>query len=133
MSYTLYYKLSVVRTSMMNVIGNMYIDGKPRNLPQTLADVAEELFEGDEFLDGLDDLTNNELIDLGFNEIVLNLEDGFMWLFPAWLAPFIPKGTELETVDGKSVIVGIDPLSIYADHWLNVGIRLDNPVWDDVE
>lgn len=121
----LYKNLSIVRTSIMNVISHSYFDGKPRNVGLILQDAAEELSD-DMFMDDIMELSMDELLDLGFDFVedeCMDQPGGNLMLFPVWLLPFIPNGTVLEAVDGAHLEVGLDTISPYADHWLNVGFR----------
>ena len=116
----LYENLKLVHVSMMNVIGHMYLDGKPRNVVKLIQDVGSE-FAYDTFMEELLSLPQEQLIDLGFDYIMEDCAYSLL-MFPAWLAPFIPDGTELAGINGEVVVVGVDDISIYADHWLDVGI-----------
>lgn len=122
----LYENLKLVHVSMMNVIGHMYLDGKPRNMVKLINDVGSE-FAYDGFMDELLALPHDQLIDLGF-EYIMDDSVYNILMFPAWLAPFIPEGTKLTGINGGVIIVGIDEISTYADHWLDIGVSLDHNV-----
>jgi hypothetical protein len=116
-SENFYSILSTVRNSMMNVIATNSLFGKHYKiedvyeavvLEMSRYDVGQELF----------DLTEEELFDLGFE--YLDRERGLM-LIPVWIVPFIPRGTNLVSIDGSQFIVGYDDYSIHNDHWVDFG------------
>lgn len=113
----LYNNLCTVRTSMMNVIGYMYITGKPINTTKILRSTANELND-DGFVEEIMSLSKEQLYDLGFEYI--HADDTFM-LFPTWLYPFIPDGESLLDLSDNEVVIGMDAVELYGDHWVNIG------------
>ena len=113
----LYETLCVVRTSMLNVIGVMYVEGRARNVMKILEDIGDEIGSRTDFIEGLNEMDLDELHDLGFEFLDDNKE---YLLFPVWLYPFIPDKTELTTVEGEPFIKGLDTVSVHNQHWLNI-------------
>lgn len=116
----LYDMLCIVRTSVLNVIGQMYIDGKRKNLSFILESISDEINARVDFIDSLLEMSQEQLYDLGFDS--LTKESGII-LFPVWLYPFIPDGTKLIDIEGNVFIQGDDEAVIYNDSWVNVGIH----------
>lgn len=118
----LYDMLCVVRTSVLNVIGQMYLEGKPKNLAHILESIGDEINTRIDFIDGLLEMSQEQLYDLGFD--FLN-EESYIMLFPAWLYPFIPDGAKLIDIEGNVFIQGnSNEVVIYNDSWVNVGIDI---------
>ena len=104
---------------MLNVIGQTYLDGKQRNLPALLKSIGDEITDHVEFVNEVMEMTENELLDLGFD--YLNEYDDFM-LIPAWLLPLIPEGTLLYSVDGRIFELNDNAdVALYGDNWINAG------------
>ena len=121
----IYQTLCVVRTALVNSIGEMTMTGKVVNYSTLLSDVGDELELDRDLVNELEGLTSNLLLDLGFNYIN---DDSDLMLFPLWLYPLIPDGAELYAIDHSTFIVGDDTFEIYADNWINAGIF---PFYDD--
>lgn len=115
----LYETLCVVRTAIVNSIGEMTLTGKVVNYSEVLSDVADELSDNIDFMDTIQVLDEDELLDLGFQ--YLNSDESDLMLFPLWLYPFIPKDTELTSVDEEIFVVGEDVFEVYADNWVCAG------------
>lgn len=119
---SLYDKLCVVRTSIVNVIGQSLFTNKQPNMGALLESIAEEISELDDFVEEVLNMTEEELLDLGF--AYLNDETDFM-LIPVWLFPFIPYGTELIDKDDNIFVLEDDtPPDLHGDSWLNAGLYL---------
>ena len=120
----LYETLSVIKTAIANSIGERLINGNPSpvNYVGLLIAAADEIAESFDFMEELEFITNVELQELGFG--FLNEESDLM-LFPLWLYPFIPDGTELRNISGDPVIKGEDDVDIWAGSWINMGIIID--------
>ena len=115
----LYDTLCVIRTAIVNSMGEMLLTGRIAiNYSELLYDIAAKL-DGNDFMEAIQVLNEDELIDLGFQ--YLNSDESNLILFPLWLHPFIPNGTELSSVDNKIFVVGDDTFKVYAGHWLNAG------------
>lgn len=113
-----YETLCTVRTALLNAVATKYIEGgRPINILFILDSIVNEI--GDDFMSEIMNLSETELIDLGFN--YLHKETSFM-LFPIWLYPFIPDDTILTSVDGHDFIKGVDVITIYSDHWISAGL-----------
>ncbi len=115
----LYETLCVVRTAIVNSIGEMTLTGKIVNYSGLLSEIADEIGEHIDFIEAVDKMTENELFDLGFN--YLDGESDLM-LFPLWLYKFIPYDTQLYNIEGKPFLVGEDEFQIYSNNWVNAGI-----------
>ena len=120
----IYDSLCVVKTAIANSLGAVMVHGRsiPINYTGLLQTLADEVNEHYDFINGLHELSIDELEDLGFGFLD---DDSDLMLFPIWLFPFIPDDTELEDIDGDLWIKGEDLPMIYADQWLNVGIYVD--------
>ena len=124
----LYNALCEVRTSMLNIIGQQYLDGRPRNLPRLLKVVGEEISDHmnvpDEFTEEFMDMTEDQLLDLGFN--YLNDESSVM-LIPAWIFPLIPDGVLLQTVEGEVFEMEDDTtIELHGDSWVNASFYIEH-------
>ena len=115
----LYDALCVVRTSIVNSIGEMLMTGRVVNYATILSAIVDELSGDFNFVEELCDMSTDELNDLGFRYLS---EDSHTMLIPLWLYPFIPEGEQLYGLDDKAFIVGEDDFEIYADSWVNAGI-----------
>ena len=117
----LYETLCVVRTAIVNSIGEMTLTGSVVNYADILSDIAAEMEDRVDFIGGIQEMTDEELEDLGCS--YLNADSNLM-MFPLWLHKFIPEGTLLEDSQGGTVVVGEEPFAIYADNWIDAGIIL---------
>jgi len=115
---SLYENLCAVRTALLNAVATKYIEGgHPLNIAFILDSIVNEI--GDDFMSEIMNLSETELMDLGFN--YLHAESSLM-LFPIWLYPFIPDGTALIGVNGNDFIKNEDMVEIYSDHWIGAGL-----------
>jgi hypothetical protein len=122
----LYVTLSEVRNSLVNVIGQMYLDGKPRNFSRVLESIRDE-YTADEFVNLLFDMTKDELLDLGFKYI--NSEENNFMLIPIWVFPVIPSGVTMVDLNGNFFMnTGRETISAYGNEWVSAGWYL--PVAD---
>lgn len=113
-----YETLCTVRTALLNAVATKYIEGgHPLNISFILDSIVNEI--GDDFMSEIMNLSETELIDLGFS--YLHKETTLM-LFPIWLYSFIPDGTILISVDSHDFIKDTDIVTIYSDHWISAGL-----------
>jgi hypothetical protein len=73
----------------------------------------------EEFTRGIRELTESELLNLGFQYSNKSLNN--MMMFPIWIYELIPDSTQLIYANGDLFIKGFDPIALYCDSWLNVG------------
>jgi len=106
----------------VNSIGESTLTGKTGSYSGILSQIADEMGDQIDFIEGVSSMSDSELLDLGFNYLS---NDSDLMLFPLWLHKFIPDNTELRDTDGRVFIVGEDELIIWADNWVNVGIILE--------
>lgn len=117
----LYETLSIVRTSMLNVIGKSYIEGerRPINMANILEDAAQEINDYIDFEFELFELSEDQLEDLGFE--YLDKQKSMFMLLPLWLYPFIPDSMELINVNGNKFVKNVSIVECYGEHWINAG------------
>jgi len=115
----LYSTLCVVRNSLLNAFGTKYLEGgKPLNVNRILNQIADDLTAYIDIVNDLENLSIEELHDLGFSYID---DDSDLVLFPIWIYPLLPEGTQLINSNRELVVVGIDTVNIHNDHWLDLG------------
>lgn len=114
----LFTALCTVRNSMMNILASNILFNTRYRIEHVLETVSLELAQYDTG-NGIFDLSEDQLFDLGFE--YLDKDERPLMLFPIWVVPFIPRGTNLVSVDGSQFIAGIDDFEIYNDHWVNFG------------
>ena len=115
---TFYDAMCVVRTELLNAFTYKYL-GKPNKVNTIIGQIVDEIASHGDFMDNVYDLDREELEDLGFQQINY---DGDIMFFPLWLLPFIPDDAILLHKDGGEVVKGLDPINVYAESWLDVGI-----------
>lgn len=116
----LYQMLTEVRNSIVNAVGQMYLDGKPRNFVAVLRSISEE-YSASEFTEELYNMTVSDLFDLGFRFLDQDISD--MMLVPAWIYPVIPDGVTLYDLSGNPFIhTQYSTLPLYGDSWVAAGI-----------
>ena len=118
----LYDNLCVIRTAIVNSIGEMTLTGRVVNYSEVLSGVSAELSVDTDFMEELSAMSENELFDLGFQYLS---NESFLMMLPLWLYPFVPINTLLFDTEGNSFIVGEDQFQVYAGNWVNAGILLD--------
>ena len=117
----LYEKLCVVRTAVLNSIGEMTLTGKIVNYSNILAEISEGMGSYIIFMDEIIKLNVDDLLDLGFGYVDA---ESHLLLLPIWLYAFVPDDTILHAVDGEVFVVGHDEFEIYSNNWVNAGIIL---------
>jgi hypothetical protein len=116
-----YLTLCDVRTSLLNAVGVRSIKGSESpDIEHILRSIETQLNNSGDFIKGIGTLSEEELLDLGFNFV--NEADNFI-LFPVWLYPLIPDGTVLIDVEGNQVVKDMDAFEIHCNHWLSAGFR----------
>ena len=112
--------LSDGRTALLNAIGLRYLShGKPLAISLILESLAEEVLQHfDSFIDELNNMTDEQLFDLGFNYLETTSR---LMLFPVWMYVFIPDDAILYDIEGNEYCKRSDDVSVYGNHWLDVG------------
>jgi hypothetical protein len=116
-----YQTLCDVRTSLLNAVGVRSLKGpESPDIEHILHSIETQLNNSVDFIEGIGTLSEDELLNLGFNFV--NEADNFI-LFPVWLYPLIPDNTVLIDVEGNQVIKDMDVFDIHCNHWLSAGFR----------
>lgn len=124
------YNMSRVYSTLRWLANGIVTEYQNKSLSSELESKVDKFYYTLQGIIDWEDLTRDNLLELGFMTLADYDDEWEVWLIPAWLYPIIPDGLKVATSDLREFIFRRSecPFEVYYGA-LTFGLKLKNPLY----